>query len=150
MKYLFLLLLLPHTLSAQLVGKVVAIADGDTFTLLADNRQVKVRLHGIDCPEKKQDFGNAAKQYLSGLIFGKEVTVREMGKDRYKRTIGMVTIGGINVNEAMIQAGYAWHYLEYDKNPAWSALEESARRQKKGLWAQPNPTPPWKFRKRRK
>lgn len=150
MKYLLLLLFLPFTLSAQLTGKVVAIADGDTFTLLVDNREVKIRLHGIDCPEKKQDFGNAAKQYLSDLIFGHQVTAQEMGKDRYGRTIALVTVDGTPVNEAMISAGLAWHFKQYDRNPTWATLEETARREKKGLWVQPDPLPPWEFRKKRK
>jgi endonuclease YncB( thermonuclease family) len=143
----FLLLLFPLTSYSQLVGKVVAIADGDTFTMLVNNEQTKIRLHGIDCPEKAQDFGSVAKEFLSGYVFGKVVTVREMDIDRYGRTIGMVTIDGVNVNERMLEAGLAWHYKTYDKNPAWAKLEEEARKVKKGLWAQPNPIPPWEWRK---
>jgi micrococcal nuclease len=75
------------------------------------------------------------------------VSVKDMDTDRYGRTIGMVTIDGINVNEELLKAGLAWHYKTYDKNPAWAKLEEEARKNKKGLWLQPNPIPPWEWRK---
>lgn len=133
---------------AQLVGKVVSIADGDTFTMLIDKEQVKIRLQGVDCPEKGQDFGNVAKEFLSGYVFSKVVTVKKIGTDRYGRTIGMVTIDGANVNEKLLEAGLAWHYKKYDHNPAWAALETEAKKDKKGLWSIPNPVPPWDYRKR--
>ena len=152
MRFFVLLLFIyaPFIIVAQLQGKVVAITDGDTFTLLVDRKQVNIRLHGIDCPEKKQDFGNVAKEYLSCLVVGKVVVVTNMNKDRYGRTVGIVSVDGHNVNEALLKAGLAWHYKEYDKNPAWSRLEETARNEKKGLWIQPNALPPWQFRKRKK
>ena len=133
-------------------GKVVSIADGDTFTLLADgNQQIRIRLHGIDCPEKGQAFGTAARQKLSSLIFGKQVRIEEKDKDRYGRTIAIVyASGNVSVNEVMLQAGMAWHYKEYDKNPEWAELEENARQKRTGLWSQPGPTPPWLFRKNRR
>jgi endonuclease YncB( thermonuclease family) len=133
--------------TAQIQGKVVSIADGDTFTMLVDNEQVKVRLHGIDCPEKGQDFGNVAKEFLADYVFGKVVSVKYMDTDRYGRTIGMVVVGGVNLNEKLLEAGLAWHYKTYDKNPDWAKLEEQARRAKKGLWVQPNAVPPWDYRK---
>jgi endonuclease YncB( thermonuclease family) len=133
--------------TAQIQGKVVSIADGDTFTMLVDNEQVKVRLHGIDCPEKGQDFGKVAKEFLADYVFGKVVSVKYMDTDRYGRTIGMVVVGGVNLNEKLLEAGLAWHYKTYDKNPDWAKLEEQARRAKKGLWVQPNAVPPWDYRK---
>lgn len=139
-------------IDADVTGKVVKIADGDTFTLLTDdNQQVKVRLYGIDCPERSQDFGQVARQKLSDLIFGGKVYVIEKDIDRYKRTIGIVyNQDQINANEAMLQAGLAWHYKTYDKNPEWAQMEENARAQKIGLWSQPNPTPPWDWRKKKR
>lgn len=130
-------------------GKVVSIADGDTFTLLTSgNNQIRIRLHGIDCPEKGQDFGTAARQQLSSLIFGKQVRIEKKDTDRYGRTIAIVyTNGGQSVNEQMLQAGLAWHYRQYDKNPDWERLEKEARRNRRGLWSQRDPTPPWLFRK---
>ncbi|HEY5825254.1 MAG TPA: thermonuclease family protein, partial [Cyclobacteriaceae bacterium] len=95
---IFLLVVSPSF--CQLSGKVIAVADGDTFTLLtATKKQIKIRLHGIDCPERKQDFGNAAKKFLTDLIFNKAVDVKEMNIDRYGRTIGIVRIDSTNINE---------------------------------------------------
>jgi len=144
---LFLVFISPITLSAQLVGKVVSIADGDTFTLLVQKTQYKIRLHGIDCPEKKQDYGEAARQFLDLMIAGDSVSVDELGKDRYGRTLGIVYVGNINVNEALLQKGLAWHYKNYDKNPAWAQLEASARLARINIWSMPNPTPPWEWRR---
>ena len=152
MKHVYALLILFFSLdvSAQsLTGKVVSIADGDTFTLLtSDNRQIRIRLHGIDCPEKAQDYGTVARMFLSDLIFGKSVQVTPTDVDRYGRTIGIVSIDSTNVNEALLSAGLAWHYIHFDKNPKWAKLEEKARGDKKGLWSKPNAIAPWKFRRR--
>jgi micrococcal nuclease len=137
--------------SAQLSGKVIAIADGDTFTLLTnDNQQIKIRLHGIDCPEKKQPYSNNATAFTSNKVFGKKVMVKDMGKDRYKRTIGMVICDdGTNLNEALLQAGLAWHFRKYDTNASWANMERDARAAKKGLWVDPNPIAPWDWRKKK-
>lgn len=143
-----LLFLLPFACYPQLIGEVVSIADGDTFTMLVNNEKIKIRLYGIDCPEKGQDFSNVAKEFLSGYVFGKTVSVKEMDTDRYGRTIGMVTIEGINVNEKLLEAGLAWHYTTFDKNPAWAELEEEAKKAKRGLWVNHNPIPPWDYRKK--
>ena len=152
MKHIFLstfFLLLSICLFAQLNGKVVSIADGDTFTLLtADKRQVRVRLHGIDCPEKTQPWGNKAKEFTSEAIFGKTVSVQEKDIDRYGRTIGMVTMpNGEILNEALLKAGLAWHYTYYDINPEWAVLEQIARKQKLGLWKDSEPIAPWQYRR---
>lgn len=149
MKRLLLVLLFTLTaclaVSAQLKGKVIVIADGDTFTLLtAQNQQVKIRLHGIDCPEKKQPYFNNAKAYTSSLVFGKQVLVQVKSKDRYGRTIGVVLLADKrNVNELLLQAGWAWHFKKYDQDARWAAMEQLARRNRKGLWADPNPIAPW-------
>lgn len=133
---------------AQIKGIVVSIADGDTFTLLdSENKQIKIRLHGIDCPERAQDFGQVAKQYLSDLIFRKPVSVTQTDIDRYGRTIGIVYIDTININERILLSGLAWHYKRYDSNPVWSKLEQTAKENKKGLWSKNDPVPPWEFRK---
>jgi micrococcal nuclease len=133
---------------AQLSGKVVKIADGDTFTMLIrGNKQVKVRLHGIDCPEKSQSFGNVAKKFLSEAIYGKQVKLHKMGVDRYGRTLAIVTIGNININEELLKEGLAWYYTRYGDDPYWAKLEYTARLQKKGLWVMFNPTSPWDYRK---
>lgn len=130
-------------------GRVVGIADGDTFTLLtSDKKQVKVRLHGIDCPERSQAFGQVARQKLSDLIFNQQVRVVQKDVDRYQRTVGIVyTSDGRCINEELLREGLAWHYREYDKNPEWDALEAEARQQRIGLWSQANPVKPSEYRK---
>lgn len=154
MKYLLLFLLLPLFQCApasnnEAIGQVVSVADGDTFTLLMKgNQQVKVRLYGIDCPERSQDFGTAARQKLRELTTGHTIRIEEKDKDRYGRIVAIAyTNNDLSINEEMLRSGFAWHYTQYDKNEAWSALEREARRQKKGLWVQRNATPPWHFRK---
>jgi endonuclease YncB( thermonuclease family) len=129
-------------------GKVVGISDGDTFKILADgNQTIKVRLHGIDAPEKKQDYGNQAQQKLSELIFSKQVQVVKKNEDRYGRLVGVVYVGGLNVNEELLRTGYAWHYHEYDKSEQWETLQQQAMKKRSGLWQQRDPTPPWQWRK---
>jgi endonuclease YncB( thermonuclease family) len=124
------------------------VSDGDTFTYLTDAKeQVKVRMHGIDCPEKKQAYGQAAREKLSGLIFGKQVRVQATDTDRYRRVVAIVFVDNVNVNEEMIRSGMAWHYRAYDKNPTWARLQEEARAQRVGLWSQARPTAPWDWRR---
>ncbi len=132
-------------------GKVVKISDGDTFTILLDNKQqMKIRLHGVDCPEKGQDFGAVAKEYISSLIAGKSVTILPTKKDRYGRTVAIVKVDTTNVNESLLRAGLAWHYKEYDKTQHWADLEHQAQHHHRKIWSAKNPTPPWQWRKRKK
>ena len=155
MKTIYLFLFLLSVLSCsnapnnELTNKVVGISDGDTFTLLtSENDQIKIRLFGIDCPEKSQDFGEVAKQKLSELIYKKPVRFITKDKDRYGRIVAIVyTANGMCVNEEMIKSGLAWHYKIFDKNPYWDVLEIAARKEKVGLWVDSNPTPPWLWRK---
>jgi endonuclease YncB( thermonuclease family) len=130
-------------------GHVIAITDGDTIKVLtADKITVKVRLYGIDAPEKAQDFGQAAKKHLSGLIFDKEVKVDVTDIDRYGRSIGKVYLDDKYINLEMVKAGMAWHYVQYAKHDKdLQEAEVSARENKFGLWSQPEPLEPWKFRK---
>ena len=155
MKPLFLLSLLFLSLSlfsAEIIGKVVGVSDGDTITVLdnLDKGKFRIRLNKIDAPEKKQAFGNKAKQYLSSLIFGKQVSVRFKEIDRYGRVLGVIYCDGAEINLVMVQNGYAWHYSYYDKTPAYIQAEKQARADKKGLWAAPNPINPYQFRKSQK
>jgi len=150
---LFSILLTLSTIShaAAITGKVVGIADGDTITVLDNTHtQHKIRLWGIDCPEGHQDFGNKAKKFTSSMVFGKTVAVIPEDTDRYGRTVGTVKVDGKTLNEELIKAGFAWVYGQYCKQPVceqWKRYEDAARRGKVGLWAQPNQTPPWEFRK---
>ncbi len=130
-------------------GKIVGVTDGDTVKLLtADFTEIKVRLEGIDCPEKNQAFGQKAKQYASDLCFGKQVTLQKTGVDRYGRTLGYIILpDGRNLNKEMLKGGYAWHYKKYNQSKEFADLEEQATKAKRGLWADPNPIAPWDFRK---
>jgi len=133
-------------------GKVVSIKDGDTFEILYDSIPERVRLAEIDCPEKSQAFGKNARQYASELCFGKTVTVTSDGKrDRYGRVVGTITTtDGTNVNEELVKAGLAWHYKHYSKSKTLDAIEQQAREQKVGLWADKDPVAPWEWRKERR
>ena len=130
--------------------RVIRVSDGDTFVGLdSENRQVKVRLHGIDAPEAKQPFGNVSKQALGDLIAGKTVSLEEVDRDRYGR-VGRVTIGGKLVNAEQVRAGLAWRYVQFDRRNEFGALEDDARRQRRGLWADAAPVEPWEWRKTEK
>jgi micrococcal nuclease len=96
---------------------------------------------------ENQDFGQVAKKFLSNFIYEKTVEVKETGVYRYGRTIGIVIINSVNVNEDILKAGLCWHYKKYDNNPYWAELENKARIEKKGLWSMPNIIPPWEYRK---
>lgn len=135
-------------------GRVVGVADGDTITVLdASNSQHRIRLQGIDAPESRQAFGSRSKQHLSDLVFDKQVGVEWEKKDQYGRTLGKVLAGGRDVNLEQVRAGMAWHYKHYqgDQSPAdrrlYAEAEREAREARRGLWADPDPTPPWDFRR---
>jgi micrococcal nuclease len=149
-KYLFIFLISLSAFAQNgiLKGKVVGITDGDSFTLLtSDNRQFKIRLYGIDCPERHQAYGTGAKQFIAELIFGKEVAVYPKDIDHYGRTVGEVFVDDRNINREMVENGYAWWYREYSPNDkAYGQLEAKARQYQRGLWQDENPTPPWEFR----
>jgi endonuclease YncB( thermonuclease family) len=137
-----------------LTGRIVGVSDGDTVTLLdAQKGQTKIRLTGIDAPEKKMAFGQRAKEHLSDLVFGKAVQVETDKLDRYGRTLGKIVISHRDVNLAMVQAGLAWHYKKYQNEQSasdrllYAHAEEQARQQRAGLWRDPQPVPPWEWRK---
>lgn len=136
---------------AEIIGRVVGVADGDTITVLdeMDKGRFRVRLYGIDAPEKKQAFGNKAKQYLSSLVYSKRVSVRFSTVDRYGRIVGRVYVSGKDISLVMLSAGYAWHYVHFDKSPEYAAAENKARSAGVGLWSDRSPVQPWEFRKRR-
>lgn len=154
LKLFFVLLLSFVALASDTItGLVVGVSDGDTFTLLtSDKKQIKVRMQGIDSPEKVQPFGMRAKQQLSDYIYKKNVKVRSEGQDRYGRTLGTVFIPGndASINALMIAEGYAWHYKQYSNDDVLDALEENARKSKKGLWSEPGAIAPWEFRRGQK
>ncbi len=137
-----------------LTGKVVKVADGDSITVLENtNTQHRIRLQGIDAPERKQPFGNASKKHLTSLVAGKTVTVKWDKRDRYGRIVGFVIADGQDVNLVQVKAGMAWFYRYYQKELSaenrklYAQAEDEARANKKGLWQDKNPMPPWEFRR---
>ena len=147
---LILLLVLTATLQAEEIrGKVVSIADGDTITVLDSEKvQHKIRLEGIDAPEKGQAFGTKSKEKMSELVGEMDVVVTWEKRDRYGRILGDVHLGDRHINLEMVQDGLAWHYKQYSKSKELAEAEDEARRTKKGLWADKSPEPPWEFRKK--
>jgi endonuclease YncB( thermonuclease family) len=147
---LVLLLVGQPALAAELLGQVVGIHDGDTLTLLTpENRQVRVRLAGIDAPESRQPYGTRAQQELSALSFRKQARVVVQDTDRYGRTVGQVWVERLNVNAELVRRGAAWVYPQYNRDPALPALEAEARQARRGLWALPvnERQQPWAWRR---
>lgn len=136
-----------------IAGKVVAVTDGDTVTVLdASKTQHKIRLSGIDAPEKSQPFGRRSKENLSTLVFGKPVVVDAGKTDRYGRTVGKVVVDGVDANLEQVRAGYAWHYKKYegeqsaDDRVAYAHAEAGARAGRAGLWRDRTQVAPWDWR----
>jgi endonuclease YncB( thermonuclease family) len=153
----FLLIFSVCTASASKIiqGKVVSVADGDTITVLdAEKTQHKIRLQGIDAPEKAQAFGAKSKQALYEMVHGKTVQVSFEKSDKYGRILGKVLLDGQDICLQQIKAGLAWHYKKYQNQQpladrdAYSASETAAKNEKLGLWSDPRPVAPWDFRKR--
>ena len=130
--------------------RVVGVKDGDTVVLLtAAKEEITVRLSEIDAPERKQAFGTVSRTFLSNLIFGKEVKLEKLGKDRYGRTLGFIYLrNGTNVNVEMVKNGMAWQYEKYSKSAVLKKAQASAKSMKVGLWRDPYPVAPWEFRRK--
>ncbi len=136
-------------------GRIVGVLDGDTVDLLTDGlMQQRIRLRGIDAPEKRQAFGNRSKQALSALVFGRRATVAYSKVDRYDRWVGRITVNGVDVSRAMVEQGMAWHYAFYaseqpvDERVGDAEAEQTARMERRGLWSDVAPSEPWAWRKR--
>ena len=122
---------------------------GDTIKVLRDREQVKIRLHGIDTPEKAQAFGKKAKKFTARMVAGKTVDVEQTGAVTYGRPVAIITVGGKNLNESLVSAGYAWVYRKYCKQSYcndWLKLEANARNNQLGLWKDPHAMAPWEWR----
>ena len=143
--------------SEILEGRVVAVADGDTITVLDDVRtQHKIRLAGIDAPESKQAFRHVSKQSLTEQVAGKNVEVDWDKVDRYGRKVGKVLLDSQDVNLEQMKRGMAWHYKAYEREQSvidrkvYADAENEAKAAMRGLWADADPVPPWDFRRRQK
>ena len=136
----------------SLTGQVVAVADGDTLTLSAATGRVIVRLGGIDAPEGLQPHGGASRAALARLVNGRAVILNTTKHDRYGRRVGQLTVDGQDVGLQMIQGGHAWafrHYLKELPKARRSEYEQAeavAKAAGRGLWASPEPVPPWEWR----
>lgn len=154
--FITLITLAGHAAAGNVLnGRVVGVSDGDTITVLDGTKtQHRIRLVGIDAPEKAQAFGEKSKQSLSNMVFGKEISVLWDKRDRYDRILGKVLMPWGDVNLAQVEDGMAWHYKRYMNDQsmkdqlAYDDAERTARRLKKGLWADAVPTPPWDWRRR--
>lgn len=138
-----------------MTGMVVGVADGDTVTVLVNGHdQIRVRIMGIDAPEKKQAFGQRSKQAMSDCAFGKQTRVEWSKKDRYGRTVGKVSVDDVDCGLHQIELGLAWHYKAYKREQkpedrkSYAEAEAIARSADRGLWSEHDPIPPWDFRHR--
>jgi endonuclease YncB( thermonuclease family) len=141
----------------ELTGRVVAIADGDTITILdSASTQHRIRLAGIDAPESHQAFGEQSRLSLSEMIFGKDVSVSYQKVDQYGRLVGKIILDGKDINLEQVKAGMAWHYKFYEdeqtpeERDAYAKAEAEARASQRGLWQDPNPVEPYQFRQEEK
>ena len=130
-------------------GQVIDVLDGDTVKLRSDWHIYKIRLAGIDAPEKQQAYGVQSKIYLEHLIADKDVSIKVLYCDQYGRYVGKIYLNGKDINGEMIRSGYAWHYNHFDSNPVYAGFMLDAQRSNRGLWQEVYPTPPWIFRKGR-
>jgi micrococcal nuclease len=145
---------LPISTSAAktFVGRVVGVIDGDTIRVTHDLKSVKVRLYGIDCPEIKQAGGKAARALVRRLAFGRVLLIESKGKDRYKRVVGRVyLLSGNTLSRELVKAGRCWWYRKYAPDDQYlEELETEARADKRGVWADIDPVPPWEWRRDRR
>ena len=132
---------------AAVVGKVVKVVDGDTLHVYNNKKTYKIRLSGIDAPERGQAYGKRAKEHLEFLVAGKQVIAIVESKDRYGRYVASVKVQSKDVCAEMLAAGYAWHYKQYDNNKYYDELQREAKKAKRGLWLDKKPQAPWEYRK---
>jgi endonuclease YncB( thermonuclease family) len=152
--FMLLALFVVHASAATLAGRVVGVSDGDTVTVLtAEHRQFKIRLSGIDAPEKKQAFGAHAKETLARQVFGQPVLVEWSKVDRYGRIVGKIEVGGMDANLEQVREGSAWVYLQYLRElpvadrELYLQAEQEAKNERRGLWRDAQPEPPWQWRR---
>jgi endonuclease YncB( thermonuclease family) len=136
-------------------GLVVGVADGDTITVLDQQKNTyKIRLQGIDAPEKKQAFGEKSKQSLHDLVHSKQVRIEYDKEDKYGRIVGKVTMEDVDICLQQLVLGMAWHYKKYQSEQSvsdrsvYSDTELKSKSLKLGLWSDDTPMPPWEFRKK--
>ena len=152
LSFIGIFLISPAIASEAFIGKVIVVIDGDTVVVLKNNQQVKIRLAGIDCPEKSQPFGSNAKQALSDLIYRKEISFQIVAVDRYQRLVAHLFFNGDNINKKMLANGSCFAYRKHLEDKSFIFLEAKAQKAKLGLWALPEEQriKPWEWRKLKK
>ena len=150
-----LLLQVPGAHAVEWIGTVIGIADGDTLTLLDEGKvSHRIRLDGIDAPERTQDYGQRARESLAGMAHGRRAVAECPKTDRYGRDVCRVTVDGIDVGLEQVRRGLAWHYVKYahEQSPAdrnrYAGAEQQARATRLGLWGSSDAVPPWDYRRR--
>ena len=127
----------------------IRVVDGDTIRAEAKGKEIKIRLVEIDAPEMNQPFGAQSKNFLSRLLYEKDVTLIAQGEDRYGRVLGNLFSNKLNVNMLMVKFGFAWVYDEYAKNSSLYKYQDQAKTENLGLWRAKNPIAPWVWRKQK-
>jgi endonuclease YncB( thermonuclease family) len=140
-------LLVAAAAAEEFAGRVVGVTDGDTLTVLRARHPERVRLRGVDAPERRQAYGDRARRFTADLAFDRTVTVRGTGRDRNGRLLGDVILpDGRSLNQELVRAGYAWWFRKYSRDAHLARLEEEARASRRGLWADEAPLAPWAYR----
>ena len=132
--------------NSVILGKVIKIIDGDTYDILINKKKQRVRMSGIDAPERGMPFYNVSKKHLSLLCFGKTVIIEPINNDRHERLVANSYFLGKNLSLEMVRAGMSWHFKKYSDDIKLSEAEDFARKNKLGLWIDPNPKQPWEVR----
>jgi endonuclease YncB( thermonuclease family) len=128
-------------------AKVIVVIDGDTLVVLHNGAKEKIRLANIDAPEKNQPYGMDARQAMFSLVFKKQARIEPKAVDKYGRTVALVSVDGIIINEDMVKRGMAWEYSYFKPGRVYMALQSEAQQARRGLWSQRNPIPPWVWRR---
>ena len=151
-----ILVLAANASAATITGRVTAVSDGDSFILVdAQRRSIRVRIQGVDAPERRQGFSYASKQSLSKMIYRRDVVVNVDKADQYGRVVGTVMVEGRDAGLEQIRAGFAWFYTHYANEmppvvrTVYIAAQREAKSARRGLWSENDPTPPWRFRRER-
>lgn len=126
-------------------GRILSVYDGDTVKVLVDGKKYVVRIYGIDCPELEQSMGLRASQFMEYFI-GKDVIFRPYNIDRYGRVVAEIIFDGKNVGRFMVKCGLAWHFSQYCDDESYVKAQITAKAQRRGIWQDPSPVPPWDYR----
>jgi endonuclease YncB( thermonuclease family) len=129
------------------VGRVQQVLDGDTLELVVDRQTWRVRLIGIDAPEWHQPYGPAARDFLWRMCHDRQIRVEVVGRDRFERLLGDAYLNELWVNGRLVQAGFAWRWPYDGRRDELRDLQREARQAARGLWADPQPVPPWEYRR---